>query len=63
MHVCADPALQARGEQMTGLAIATDVLAATSLALAIGGTLAIVLQPSGDHASVAVGPGTLRVYF
>ncbi len=66
MHACTDPLLASRAEQMASLGIATDVLAGTSLALAVGGILAALLMPSppaSARATLDVGPGTLRLSF
>ncbi|MBX7193953.1 MAG: tetratricopeptide repeat protein [Sandaracinaceae bacterium] len=47
-HVCADPALRSRGEEMSTMALVTDVLSGASLALAVGAVLALVLTPSSE---------------
>lgn len=63
MHVCTDPLLQARGDEMAAYGLATDVLAGASLALAVGGLLAVLLTPTPEPQRVQLRPDGLRVAF
>lgn len=63
MHVCVDPTLRARGDEMAAYGLATDVLAGASLALAVGGLLSVLLTPTSEPQVVQLGPSGVRVAF